>query len=110
MNFAQMLAMPVQSLEDRIPDKAIRATRVKTYTRSVANANKAKHDISIERYRKVMGDEWVATVDIENRLGTGRGCVLPTLAKWEKKGFCVRRKKGDPKSWNRNVGYEWRLL
>lgn len=114
--FATMLLTEVKSLEERNADpspkvKLKRGPKPKSsnHVRSTNEANKAKHHIAIERFRAAMKDEWVATTIIERRLGTGRGCVLPTLNKWADQGIVVRRKKGEEKSWTRCVGYEWRL-
>lgn len=70
------------------------------------NANKAKHEKTLAKYRAVMKD-WLPTVVIEARLGMGRGTVLAVLAKWEKRGYVERRPAGE--SFNRRKGYEWRF-
>lgn len=108
MNLVSMLYSTVTPLSEYNPERT-KKPKKSPHVRSTMNANIAKHQVSVDRYKSVMKSDWVATVDIESRLGTGRGCVLPTLAKWEKKGFVARRKKGEPNSWTRNVGYEWKL-
>ena len=70
------------------------------------NANRAKHEKTIAKYKAVMKD-WLPTVVIEGRLGMSRGTVLPVLAKWEKRGLVEKRPAGEP--FNRSKGYEWRF-
>lgn len=71
------------------------------------NANRAKHEKTIAKYKAVMRDNWLPTVVIEERLGMGRGTVLPVLSKWEKRGIVERRPVGE--NFNRRSGYEWRF-
>ena len=70
------------------------------------NANRAKHEKTVAKYKAVMKD-WLPTVIIEERLGMGRGTVLPVLVKWEKRGLVEKRPAGEP--FNRSKGYEWRF-
>lgn len=72
-------------------------------------ATAAKHAKTLRRYREAMGDEWVATADIENRLGAGPSGLTGTLLAWLKKGILERRKIGPEEIWNRRKGYEWRF-
>ena len=71
------------------------------------NANRAKHERTLAKYKAVMRDYWLPTVVIEERMGMNRGTVLPVLSKWEKKGIVERRPVGE--KFNRRNGYEWRF-
>lgn len=103
MNFAQMLAAKVTPLSDHTPGFR-RVTNPKP-----VQASESHHAKTIARYRAVMGDDWLATKDIENRLGVGRSCITDTLLAWLAKGIVERRKPCPDREWNRKRGYEWRF-
>lgn len=111
MNLAKMLAATVKPLSAYEPACQKRQRTVQKAS-STVNANVAKHMKSITAYRNVWrGAEWLTTAQIEQRLGRGRSCCLPTLTKWAADGILERRKIiGANGRWNRRLGVEWRWL
>jgi hypothetical protein len=113
MNLTAYLNMEVTPLAQYVPDCERRQkekARAKSFgpNKNCANANKAKHQQAVARYKSVMGDGWTTTTQIENRLGMSRASCTPNLRKWEEMGLLVRRKVGPTDKWNRRKGYEWR--
>jgi hypothetical protein len=67
-------------------------------TKSVGHKATVK---ALARYRAVMGNEWVKSMEIMRRLGTHSGSLQRTLNKWYRAGLIERRKA--------DKGYEWRM-
>lgn len=72
------------------------------------NANSAKSQYAIAKYKAVMTEEWTPTNVIERRLGATRGVCFKTLTKWESSGLLVRRPAGGV--FNRRMGWEWKWI
>ena len=119
MNLANYLQMNVIPLADRIPacekrqkeqEQLKAAQRRMGPNHNCENANRAKHEQAVARYKEAMRGTWTRTVDIEHRLGLCRTGCMPNLLKWESMGIVERRKHGPSIKWNRRIGYEWRML
>ena len=111
MNLAQMLQQEVVPLSERSPACQVRQKKAqadKVKVKRCLDANIAKREQAIARYKAVMRDEWTPTRTIETRLGMERSSCLGNLNKWESMGLIVSRKAGEPGKWNRAKGYEWR--
>ncbi len=104
MNFAQMLLapapMPLMSPEKPPP-------KPNTWS-DIRIARKHRHKITVEKYAKAIGDGWAGTRDIENRMGTNRGCIYKVLMVYCDAGILERRPAGGTE-FNRNKGWEWRV-
>ena len=86
--------------------------KVKAGTRNVTTNDTTKpvdlrREETVRRYREVMGDEWVATREIEYRLGYSRSTSLKLLKEWEGCGWVDKRPVGG-KGYQRHIGFEWR--
>ena len=119
MNLAAYLQMEVKPLADYVPEcekrqkekaKVVYAERKMGANKRCENANRAKHEQAVARYREAVRGTWTRTVDIEHRLGLCRAGCMPNLLKWESMGIVERRKHGPSIKWNRRIGYEWRML
>ena len=106
--FAQMLATQVQPLSARQP-ACEKRQRDAQKAKCMKPAHVARHNASLAKYRKAMGDEWVSTQVIESRLGFARASALGTLREWEEDKIVERRKVGGDENWNLRRGYEWRF-
>lgn len=100
MKFADYLAMSVSGQrEEDIPTRK-------------GNPNpigwKARKIQAEERYRRVMGDQWMTTRDIEKKLGMAFSTARYFLMSRFAAGQMERRKAGPVDSWARSKGYEWR--
>lgn len=105
MNFAQMLMTPIKPLYD--VEEQPRKRGGNPHPNS-AQGWKAKMVQTEAKYRAVMGDKWVATRGIENRLGMSLSTARHFLMSRFEAGQMERRKVGPIDSWTRNKGYEWR--
>jgi hypothetical protein len=107
MNFAQMLAATVKPLYDdgELPDKPKRSGNPNPNAERGRKSLMAKTEA---RYRAVMGDKWVGTREIENRLGLALATARRYLTDRVNDGKMERRKVGHEDSWTRGKGYEWR--
>lgn len=105
MNFAQMLAATVSPLytDEEQPKK--RSGNPHPNSSRGWKALMAKTEA---RYRAVMGDEWMATRDIENRLGLALATARRYLTDRVNDGKMERRKVGPVDCWTRGKGFEWR--
>ena len=100
MKFADYLAMSVRGQQgENVPARK-------------GNPNptgwKARKIQAEERYRRVMGDKWMTTRDIERKLGMSSSTARYFLMSRLEEGKLERRKVGPVESWTRNLGYEWR--
>jgi len=104
MNFVQMLFMDVKPFSDHVPSErtVVRKNKLPVV---VQKANQAAHEKALAKFKAVMKDEWVHTIEIENRLGYVRSSCLSTLAVWERKKLIVRRN-----SKTHPTGYEWKFV
>jgi hypothetical protein len=68
-------------------------------TKSVGHKATVK---ALARYKAVMGDEWVKSMEIMRRLGTQSGSLQRILNGWHRTGLVERRAA--------DKGYEWRML
>lgn len=118
LSFSSMLGMSVTPLSKVKPmDDFIGKPASKKYKspfkwdRNTANKNVSKREQAIERYRKVMGNDWVKTRTIEKRLGFSRSVAFESLKRWLKAGGIVeRRNAGDSFRFSRREGHEWRFI
>ena len=101
MNFAQMLTMDVKPLPDT------RAPKEKKQWRDPTVMHEARHSNAVEKYCKAIGEEWVKTTDIADRLGMERTSIFTRLTEYHKKGILDRRPLGG-KPYNHHTGWEWR--
>lgn len=102
MSFTQMLlALAAQS------PPPIKATKLSTEVRYCQNANDARHKRAVERYKAVMGTDWVRTKVIESRLGYVQSACYDALNSYLKLGIIERRPVGGG-VFIRIKGYEWR--
>lgn len=108
MNFAQMLGASVTPLKDVVPTRQSEGRGRRNNDTSIANA--VNHARTVERYRAVMGDEWVPTPLIEQRMGLVRNGGSGTLIAWAEKGLVERRKIGGDADWCLSKGFEWRFV
>lgn len=105
MNFAQMLAATVKPLYDVEESPSKRSGNPHPNS---TKGWKAKMAQTEAKYRAVMGDKWMATRDIENKLGMSFSTARPFLMSRFEAGKMERRKAGGTDNWTRNKGYEWR--
>ena len=100
MKFADYLAMSVsRQREESIPTRKGNPNPVGWKARKVQ---------AEERYRRVMGDQWMTTRNIEKKLGMAFSTARYFLMCRFEVGQMERRKAGPIDSWTRNKGYEWR--
>ena len=104
-----MLLLDPPKVEAEEPAAPRRGVKPGTYTRHVAAANKARQEQAQERYKEVMGDEWIGTNRLERRLGYNRSSILSTLVSYEKKGLVEKRPYKD-EPFNCRKGWEWRWI
>ena len=99
MKFADYLAMSVKGQRE----ESILARK--------GNPNpvgwKARKIQAEERYRRVMGDQWMTTRDIEKKLGMAFSTARRFLIDRVNDGKMERRKAGPVDCWTRGRGYEW---
>jgi hypothetical protein len=109
MNFTQMLTATVRPLYDNgeLPDGPKRGGNPNPNAERGWKSLMAKTEA---RYRAVMGDKWVGTREIENRLGMALTTARRYLTDRVNDGKMERRKVGPEDSWNRGKGYEWRWI
>ena len=105
MNFAQMLMKPVQPLYDVEEQPSRRSGNPHPNSSQGWKALMAQTEA---KYRAVMGDEWVATRDIESKLGMSNATARRYLIDRVNDGKMERRKVGPVDCWTRSKGYEWR--
>lgn len=100
MKFADYLAMSVcGQQEEGVPLRKGNSNPVGWKARMVQ---------AEERYRKVMGDKWMTTRDIERKLGMSSSTARCFLVARLEAGKLERRKVGPVENWTRSLGYEWR--
>lgn len=99
-----MLNAHVTPLSERMPEQSKISVK-----RASTKAAISQHERTLARYKAAMGDGWLTTIALEDKLGVGRSCVIGTLAKWEAKGIVERRKPCADREWNKKKGYEWRI-
>ena len=104
MNFAQMLAMDVKPL----PDTLGREKTKKDWERDFKTMQKANHSKAVDKYCDAIGEEWVKTADIADRLGMGRTSIFTRLTNYYKQGILDRRPLGG-KPYNHHYGWEWKV-
>jgi predicted Rossmann fold nucleotide-binding protein DprA/Smf involved in DNA uptake len=102
MNFAQMLAMDVKPLPDT------RERGDKKWQRATDAMHEAKHSKAVDKYCDAIGEEWVKTADVADRLGMERTSIFTRLTEYHKKGILDRRPLGG-KPYNHHTGWEWRV-
>jgi predicted Rossmann fold nucleotide-binding protein DprA/Smf involved in DNA uptake len=102
LSFAQMLAMDVKPLPDT-RDKV-----EKKWQRSVEAMQQAKHTNTVEKYCDAIGEEWVKTADVADRLGMERTSIFTRLVDYHKKGILDRRPLGG-KPYSAYRGWEWKV-
>lgn len=102
-----MLYSPVTPLRDVVPVEKHHRTR---HDNDTTVAVEARHQQTVTKYRNVMGDDWVPTKTITDRLGYGRYAIYDTLQAWEKRKLLERRKAGGEEGWSMRRGYEWRFV
>jgi hypothetical protein len=107
MKFAQMLAATVKPLYD---DDELPAGPRRSGNPNTERGWKSLMAKTEARYRAVMGDKWVGTREIENRLGMALTTARRYLTDRVNDGKMERRKVGPEDSWNRGKGYEWRWI
>lgn len=107
MNFAQMLMAPVKPLytEEEQPKK-----RSGNPHPNSSRGWKALMAQTEAKYRGVMGDKWVGTREIEDRLGMSFATARRFLIDRVNDGKMERRKVGPVDCWTRGKGYEWRWV
>jgi hypothetical protein len=107
MNFTQMLTATVRPLYDNgeLPDGPKRGGNPNPNAERGWKSLMAKTEA---RYRVAMGDKWVGTREIENRLGLALATARRYLTDRVNDGKIERRKVGPEGSWTRGKGYEWR--
>jgi hypothetical protein len=105
MDFVSQLKMTVTPLADYQP-----SCKPRKYNRNPDHdsANSGKRKIAKDRYRKAMGDGWLTTMAIEDRLGMPRTTASKTLIRYMNLGFIERRAVGG--TFNKRWGYEWRWI
>ncbi len=77
MNFAEMLAMDVKPLPDT---RAPRETNKKWRDPTVMH--EARHRNGVKKYCTAIGNEWLKTVEIAERLGMGRMSIYKQLVRY----------------------------
>lgn len=105
MNLAQMLAAtvtPLYNVEEQL------SKRSGNPRPNSDRGWKAKMVQTEAKYRAVMGDKWMATRDIENKLGMSVSVARHFLLGRFEAGKMERRKAGPADNWTRNKGFEWR--
>lgn len=112
MNFAQMLLMPVMSLETRWrASKESNRARTPVPKVKVIIEGLKGNDLRIARaqlrYREAMGTEWLKTREIERRLGMNRSTAYKNLDKWFAQGI-VEKRDVLPKT--ASSGHEWKWV
>jgi len=106
MNYlVQMLMKPVQPLYDAEEQPSRRSGNPHPNS---SRAWKARMAQTEAKYRAVMGDGWMATRDIENKLGMSVATARHFLLSRFESGKMERRKVGPVDCWTRNKGFEWR--
>ena len=75
-------------------------------TWNTGEANKARHEQAVARYKAVMGSEWVKTSTIEARRGIHRTACTDALKHYLELELIERRPVGG--TYVRTKGYEWR--
>jgi hypothetical protein len=76
-------------------------------TWNTGEANKARHEQAVAKYKAVMGSEWVKTSTIESRLGVCRTACTGSLNHYLDLELLERRPVGE--TYVRRRGYEWRF-
>lgn len=104
MNFVQMLMKPVKPL---YPEEQPKKRGGNPHPNS-SRGWKAKMAQTEAKYRAVMGDKWVGTREIENKLGMSFSTARHFLMDRMNEGKMERRMVGPISSWSRSKGYEWR--
>jgi hypothetical protein len=98
----------LQQLEAAKPWEAPSGRRKRgEYVTGPANAAKAR--IAQKKYAQAIGDAWVGTHVIEDRLGMGRSSALKVLLKQLEQGLVERRPAGGA-PFNRRKGWEWKCV
>jgi len=110
MNFAQMLASPVTPLTDYEPACQKRQRQVSQASHARDAKAKNQHANTVAMYRYVWGDdEWLATAEIERRLGYSPSSCIMTMRRWERQGIVEARPVvGANGRHKRSMGIEWR--
>lgn len=110
MNLAEMLLRRPQTLDEVYRNLSKTKTKPKPEKpkRELDSGNISRRVVSQARYRAVMGGEWVATREIEIRLGTTRSTAYKVLEKWLEVGDVERRevRREQPPGWF----WEWRWV
>ena len=84
-------------------------TKRRDLVKRCENANHARRQQAIDRYRAVWGDdEWLHTHVIEQRLGVCRATGITILTKWWKMGILERKNAREP--FVKRYGYLWRWV
>lgn len=117
MNFAQMLLSPVTPLSEyQTPHQEVKRGPKNENGRTAAQeeatriAQVSRREQTIAKYKSVMGNEWMATREIESRLGSGHCTAGQNLYRYLGLGLVERRNAGGATHFNRRKGYEWRFL
>ena len=104
MNLSDYMQMSVTPLSDYTPERKTRKPRNKTTETIDSRRNDA-----IERYRSVMGNEWMQAREIDRRLGRKVGSDR-IMKKWIPLGIVERRNYGGAEVYDRQRGYQWRFI
>jgi len=107
MNLAQYLMTPVTPLADRVPLRETPAPRI-------IGGNRVSTKVAKERYKEAMGDCWMSTLEITNRVNQivkrngGRGVMsaYATLSKWRDQGIVESRLR----TYRNRQRPEWRWI
>jgi hypothetical protein len=119
VNFAQMLLSPCTPLSEyqtpcqkvkRAPkSKAAKEEgRTEAQVHSTRNAQRARRIQTVAKYKAAMGNEWMTTRAIEDRLGSGHSTAGQNLYRYLTLGMVERRNAGNTPEHNSRKGYEWR--
>ena len=104
MNLSAYMQMSVTPLSDYTPERKPK----RKVTRNQADTLDSRRNAAIERYRSVMGSEWMQAREIDRRLGRKVGSDR-IMKKWIPLGIVERRNYGGADVYDRQQGYQWRM-